>query len=327
MKLLVTGGAGYIGSHFCKTAAAEGHEVITYDNLSTGHKDFVKWGEFIEGELSDSKKIQDVLTSQNIDAVVHFAAKAIIAESNKHPDMYYENNVEGTRSLLWAMSMAGTDKILFSSSCTTYGITDEAFISEDHIQAPINPYGDTKKACEEMVIDFQDSFPGKEAGILRYFNVVGCDPEGELWEWHDPETHIVPNMIRAGLENRPVMIFGDDYDTRDGTCVRDFIDVNDLAKIHLKALDQLNTENVFISNIGLGRGYSLYDLKTIIEDVLELKVKHEVVGRRQGDPPRLVADCQFFKSWYSEELSDLKASLKNIKDTGLAEKFLPVELR
>ena len=315
MNILVTGGAGYIGSHFCKYASSQGHQVVTFDNLSTGHREFVKFGPLEEGDLSDSNRIQEVLNKYEIEAVVHFAAKAIIAESFVEKNLYWENNVEGTRSLLWAMSMAGVSKILFSSSCTTYGVSDAPYLSEEHPQNPINPYGETKKACEEMVIDFQEGLPGAKAGILRYFNVIGCEEDGSLWENHEPETHLIPNLLKAANKGEVVSIFGDQYNTRDGTCVRDYIDVRDLAEIHLAALDQIEEQNMFISNIGLGRGYSILEIKDIMEDLLEVSIESQIEEAREGDPPRLVADVQFFKSWYSRDLRSVREGIMSMKQS------------
>lgn len=312
MRLLVTGGAGYIGSHFCKLANSLGHDVFIYDNLSTGHFEFTKFGKFIEGDIRDSDLLTLALLEYKIEAVVHFAGKAIVSESVRDPDSYWEMNSEGTRKLLWAMTQAAVHTLIFSSSCSVYGASETPYLSEDSPTLPVNPYGESKLDAEEMVLEFAKSFSESKVAILRYFNVVGCDPEGEVFEKHSPETHLVPNILTALFREEIFTICGRDYPTRDGTCVRDFIDVNDLVKVHLAALKKLESEPLLISNVGCGRGYSVEDVIILAERLSgkELRVKDE--PRRPGDPPRLVADHKFFMSWYKDPLLTLEQSLKTL---------------
>ena len=289
--VFVTGGAGYVGSHCAKAFAAAGWTVITYDNLSRGHRDLVKWGELIEGDILDQALLSETLTRVQPDAVAHFAAFAYVAESMADPAMYYRNNVGGTMNLLDAMQSANVGQMVFSSSCATYGISDD-LITEDTPQNPINPYGETKKICERMIRDY-GAANGLRSVILRYFNAAGCDPDGDTGERHDPEPHVIPLAIRGAMDGTFTFnILGGDYDTPDGTCVRDYVHVSDLADAHARALDYLSRggeSEVF--NLGTGRGYSVLELADAVSRVAGKPVPRVIADRRPGDPPRLVASA------------------------------------
>lgn len=311
MKLFVTGGAGYIGSHFCQLASKAGHSVVVYDNLSTGHRRFAKFGPLIVGDLRDTDTLIGALNSCSFDFVVHFAGKALVRESTEAPDIYYDNNTFGTLSLLRAMKCSRVKKILFSSSCATYG-THSKPIKETDTQRPINPYGFSKKQCEEMIFDFCKSF-GFQAGVLRYFNVIGQSDDNSLYEDHNPEPHILPNILLAEIEKRPLTLFGSSQPTPDGTCVRDYIDVRDLAQVHLDALEQINESQLFISNVGRGIGTSLLELISAYEKVFETKIEKQFQDAHPGDPASLVASSDFFKSWYNKQLFTIEESIHSLK--------------
>lgn len=291
LRILVTGGAGYIGSHTSKLLRGCGFEPIVVDNLSTGHREAVKWGPLIEDDLSSSVAIQEVLTKQRIDAVVHFAASAYVGESMSDPRKYFRNNVVSTLNLLEGMLGAGVKTIVFSSSCAIYGIPEKVPIGEEQPQHPVNPYGESKLFMERAL-----GWYGKAYGFswmaLRYFNAAGADPEGELGEWHKPETHLIPLLMRAALdEGQPVEIYGTDYPTPDGTAVRDYIHVTDLAEAHLLALRQLlGGGGSGALNLGTGRGYSVREVVRAVEEASGRRVRTRLAGRRAGDPPALVAD-------------------------------------
>ena len=290
--IFVTGGAGYVGSHCAKAFSNAGWTVVTYDNLSRGHKDLVKWGELIEGDILDTDHLTEALKQTQPDAVAHFAALAYVAESISSPEIYYRNNVAGTMSLLDAMRSSDVGRLLFSSSCATYGMSDE-LITEDTPQRPINPYGQSKLICEQMIQDYGAAH-GLKSAILRYFNAAGCDPDGETGERHDPEPHVIPLAIRGAMDGTFTFnILGGDYDTPDGTCVRDYVHVSDLADAHWRALDYLFTydqSNVF--NLGTGRGYSVMELADAVSRVAGKPVPRVIAGRRPGDPPSLVASAE-----------------------------------
>ncbi|MHA7899151.1 MAG: UDP-glucose 4-epimerase GalE [Henriciella sp.] len=310
--VFVTGGAGYVGSHCAKAFAESGWTVVTYDNLSRGHRDLVKWGDLIEGDLLDEARLSEALMQVKPDAVAHFAAFAYVGESMAAPEMYYRNNVRGTMNLLDAMRMAKVGQLVFSSSCATYGISNE-LITEDTPQNPINPYGETKLICEKMIRDYGSAHDLRSV-MLRYFNAAGCDPEGETGERHDPEPHVIPLAIRGAMDGTFTFnIFGGDYDTPDGTCVRDYIHVSDLADAHAKALDYLargGETDVF--NLGTGRGYSVKELADAVSLVAGKDVPRIIADRRPGDPPRLVASPQKARDvlgWQPRH-SDLETILK-----------------
>lgn len=289
--VFVTGGAGYVGSHCAKAFSQAGWTVVTYDDLSRGHRDLVKWGELIEGDILDSTRLGETIQRVKPDAVAHFAAKAYVAESMAQPEMYYRNNVTGTMNLLDAMVAGGVESLVFSSSCATYGVSD-ALISEDTPQNPINPYGETKKICEHMIRDYGQAH-GIRSVILRYFNAAGCDPEGETGERHDPEPHVIPLAIRGAMDGTFTFnILGGDYDTPDGTCVRDYVHVTDLADAHARALKYLSGGGASeILNLGTGQGSSVMQLADAVSRVAGKDVPRIIADRRPGDPPSLVASA------------------------------------
>ncbi|MBW6418514.1 UDP-glucose 4-epimerase GalE [Celeribacter sp. PS-C1] len=289
-SILVTGGAGYIGSHACKALAQAGFRPVVYDDLSRGHADAVKWGPLIEGELHDTVLLRETFRRENIQAVIHFAALAYVGESTHEPGRYYDNNVGGMISLLAAMREEGVDKIVFSSSCATYGTPEVQPITEDMPQAPINPYGRTKLICEWMLQD-EGQATGLHHVALRYFNAAGADPEGELGERHDPETHLLPLALMAATGKGKLSVMGTDYPTPDGTCIRDYIHVTDLARAHVLALGHLLEGGESLAlNLGTGEGQSVRDVIASVERVTGHKVAYHDAPRRAGDPPELRAD-------------------------------------
>jgi UDP-glucose-4-epimerase GalE len=290
LHVLVTGGAGYIGSHTCKLLHKEGYTPVVFDNLSTGDRNLAKWGVFIHGDILRTAAVIDAIKEYEPVAVIHFAASAYVGESVVDPSKYYRNNVGGTLSLLEAMRITGLEKIIFSSTCATYGEPEEMPIRETCRQEPINPYGRSKLMIEKMLADFENAYSIKHVA-LRYFNAAGADPEGDIGENHDPETHIIPLILNAASTGKEFKVFGNDYDTFDGTCVRDYIHVNDLASAHVKALNYLlsNMESDQF-NLGNGQGYSV---NQIIESVKKATGKNfpvKIENRRPGDPPVLIGD-------------------------------------
>jgi len=292
VSILIVGGAGYIGSQTAKRVAQAGLEPVVFDNLVHGHKWAVKWGPFVEGDLADGALIKDVLEQYAVTAVVHFAAYAYVGESVVHPRKYFRNNVAGTLNLLDAMLDAGVRDIVFSSTCATYGVPRNVPIGEDHPQAPVNPYGETKLAIERALHWYQRAYPIRFAA-LRYFNAAGADPDGEIGEDHDPETHLIPLAIEAALGGKALDIYGTDYPTADGTAIRDYIHVQDLADAHVSALARLRAGATNLClNLGTGRGHSVREVIAAVEKVSGKKVPAREVGRRAGDPPELVADAR-----------------------------------
>jgi len=289
--VIVTGGAGFVGSHACKALAAAGYLPVTVDNLSTGHADAVKWGPLERVDVRDRAGVEAVLRRHGAQAVMHFAAFAVVAESVAHPDRYHDNNVGGLIALLAAMKAAGVGRLVFSSSCATYGVPAALPIREDSPQAPINPYGRTKLMGEWMIRD-QAAAHGLRFAILRYFNAAGADPEGELSERHDPETRLIPLALMAAAGTHPPLkVLGTDYDTADGTCIRDYIHVTDLADAHLRALRHLEAGGAeLVLNLGTGQGRSIRDVCAAVARVTGRAVPVEDAPRRPGDPPELVAD-------------------------------------
>ncbi|HWB82797.1 MAG TPA: UDP-glucose 4-epimerase GalE [Bryobacteraceae bacterium] len=292
MNVLVTGGAGYIGSHTAKHLAVSGHQPIVLDNLSKGHRWAVRWGPLIEGDLADRDLLAHVFRAHSINAVIHFAAVAYVGESMKLPADYFRNNVVNTLNLLDSMRESGVNALVFSSSCATYGAPRKIPIPDDHPQQPVNPYGESKYMVERML-----HWHGKAYGLrwssLRYFNAAGADPGAEIGELHQPETHVIPRAIAAALGDLPEMeIFGVDYDTPDGTAVRDYIHVTDLATAHLLALERIQRqESSGAMNLGTGRGYSVREVIAMVERVGQRRVPVRECPRRPGDPPVLVADA------------------------------------
>ena len=289
--VLVTGGAGYIGSHACKALAAAGYTPVTYDNLSRGHRHAVRWGPLVEGDIADRRAVTAALKAHRISSVMHFAALAYVGESGTDPALYYSNNVSGTLSLLDAMRELEVNRIVFSSSCATYGLPDSVPIRETMAQLPVNPYGETKLAIERVLHWYGPAY-GLRSVALRYFNAAGCDRAGEIGEEHDPETHLIPLVLRAALGSAPpVQIFGTDYATPDGTAVRDYIHVDDLAAAHVRALQYLAAggESTAV-NLATGNGYSVRDFIAAVTKAVGHEVPQREAPRRAGDPPALVAD-------------------------------------
>ena len=290
MQILVTGGAGYIGSHTAKLLASAGHQPIVFDDMSQGHDWAVKWGPLERGSLADPVRLREVLTSRRIDAVVHFAANALVGESMTDPGKYFRNNTVGTLNLLEAMREAGVGTIVFSSTCATYGNPVRVPLEESHPQAPVNPYGESKLMVEKL-LEWYGRIHGLRWMALRYFNAAGADPDGEIGEDHDPETHLIPLVIGAAQGTRPpVQIYGTDYATPDGTAVRDYIHVTDLADAHLRALDRLAAGTASQAlNLGTGRGHSVREVVQTVARVSGRAVPAVESPRRAGDPPELVA--------------------------------------
>jgi len=290
-KVLVTGGAGFIGSHTAKLLNAAGIEPVVYDNLSTGNISAVRWGPFVHGDILDTAQLTRALMAYQPEAVIHFAGAAYVGESVDDPSKYYRNNVSGTSSLLDACRFAKVDRVIFSSSCAVYGVPSTLPIKETTARKPINPYGHSKLIGEQMLEDYASAY-GVRYVALRYFNACGADPDGELGEWHSPETHLIPKALMAAMRLAPSLpIFGDDYDTADGTCIRDFIHVLDLARAHVMALDHLNRGGDSLAvNIGTGKGSSIRDILGTIGRITGRQVPIEMYPRRPGDPPSLYAD-------------------------------------
>jgi UDP-arabinose 4-epimerase len=290
--VLVTGGAGFIGSHTCKALAAHGFLPIAFDDLSRGHADFVRWGPLVEGDILDLAALNMAFERHRPDAVIHFAALAYVGESLARPLAYYRVNVAGLVNVVETMLRHGTDTIVFSSSCATYGIPDSLPITERTPQRPINPYGRSKLAGEQILTDVRTS-EGLRVAILRYFNAAGADPEGDLAERHEPETHLIPLAIDAATgQGPPLQIFGTDYPTADGTCERDFIHVSDLAAAHVAALCYLNAGKPSLTlNLGTGKATSIRNVIRSVERVTGHAVPIVQAARRPGDPPVLVADA------------------------------------
>jgi UDP-arabinose 4-epimerase len=291
--ILVTGGAGYIGSHTCKALSADDQVCVTFDNLSRGHADQVKWGPLFAGDIRDVSALDQAFKEYRPEAVIHFAALAYVGESFETPLAYYQNNVSGIINVLDAMVRNNTRKILFSSSCATYGIPETVPVSENAAQRPISPYGRSKLLCEQILKDATSSH-GLHFGILRYFNACGADPDGSLAERHSPETHLIPLAIDAATGKGPrLQIFGADYPTTDGTCERDYIHVSDLATAHVAALRYIGkTDHSIELNIGSGRAHSVRQVLSTVERVVGKPVPIEWGPRRLGDPPSLFADTR-----------------------------------
>ncbi len=292
MKILVTGGAGYIGSHFVKYLIRKGEEVVVFDNLSRGHKEAIYTGAKFENvDILNPSALKAALEKHEIDACVHFAAFAYVGESVEKPEIYYTNNVVGSLNLIKAVKDAGIKKFVFSSTCSVYGNDVEIPISESQPTNPINPYAQTKLVIEKILADFENAY-GLKYAALRYFNAAGADEEGELGESHDPEPHLIPLILQTALGKREkIFVFGEDYPTPDGSCIRDYIHVQDLASAHYRALEYLNEkENSLIVNLGTGKGYSVKEVIDVAREITGQKIPAEVTGRRPGDPPALVAD-------------------------------------
>jgi UDP-glucose 4-epimerase len=290
MRVLVTGGAGYVGSHTAKLLAEKGHHVVVIDNLAEGHRLAVGRLPIIVADLLDRERLVSVMEENEIEAVIHFAALAYVGVSVHEPAKYYQGNVVATLSLLDAMRAAKVNRIVFSSTCATYGIPQRVPISEDHPQAPINPYGFTKLVIERALADYSRAY-GLGYAALRYFNASGAAADGTIGEDHDPETHLIPLVLQVALGQREhVEVFGTDYPTPDGTCVRDYIHVDDLATAHLAALEKLEPRMELKLNLGTGHGASVKEVVDVCRAVTGHAIPTREVGRREGDPPALVAD-------------------------------------
>ncbi|MCI5165648.1 MAG: UDP-glucose 4-epimerase GalE [Candidatus Electrothrix sp. GM3_4] len=298
-KILVTGGAGYIGSHTCKLLVQRGYLPITYDNLVYGHTWAVQWGPFIQGDIRDTRKLEEVFAEYQPEAVIHFAAFAYVGESVQQPEKYYQNNVAGTLALLEVMRRFGCSQFIFSSTCATYGNPQALPLTEEHPQQPINPYGRSKLMIEQILADYNTAYGHKFSSIaLRYFNAAGADMDGDIGEDHNPETHLIPLTILAALEKAAlrkqptIEIFGTDYDTPDGTAIRDYIHVADLADAHVRALELLQAEKKSrVFNLGTGTGTSVQSIVQTVEELSGHKVPVKYGPRRPGDPPALIASA------------------------------------
>ena len=312
-SILVTGAAGYIGSHTCKALAQAGFTPVTLDNLVHGHRWAVKWGPFIEGDLGDRELLQQVISEHSIQGVIHFAAYAYVGESMHEPGRYFENNVSKTMNLLEVMRDTGIEPIVFSSSCATYGMPESLPIDESHPQRPVNPYGESKLFVERA-LHWYGVAHGFRSAALRYFNAAGADPAAEIGEDHEPETHLIPLLIQSALGQRQFAeIFGTDYPTPDGTAVRDYIHVSDLATAHVAALSMLlRGGGNMVLNLGTGDGYSVRQVIAAVERISGRRVPYVESGRRAGDPPELVADARHANSVlnWMPEYSDLNTIIE-----------------
>lgn len=297
MKVLVVGGAGYIGSHMVKMLLGAGHEVITLDNLSNGHRDAVLGGTFIEGDLADTSCLAQLFEQHRPEAVMHFASYIQVGESVRKPDIYYQNNVSNTLNLLDAMLKFDVKKFIFSSTAAVFGEPDYVPIDEKHPHRPMNPYGRSKWIMEQILADYDQAFDFRSV-CLRYFNAAGADPEGQLGERHDPETHLIPLVLQVASGRRAdIQVFGSDYDTPDGTCVRDYIHITDLCSAHLAALEYLNKGGESDRfNLGNGVGFSVQEIIDTARKVSGNEITVVTAARRDGDPARLVADSKRAKS-------------------------------
>ncbi|MGE4558398.1 MAG: UDP-glucose 4-epimerase GalE [Desulfovibrionaceae bacterium] len=298
--VLITGGAGYIGSHANAALARAGFDTVVYDNLSYGHRDLAQWGAFVQGDILDAASLDRIFEQRRIDAVMHFAAYTYVGESVADPAKYYDNNVAGALCLLDAMRRHGVENIIFSSTCAVYGLPQGdpgALLTEEHPKQPINPYGRTKLIIEQAMEDFGRAY-GLRSVILRYFNAAGADPQARVGERHIPETHLIPLVLCAASDPaRTLKVFGDDYDTPDGSCVRDYIHVADLADAHVLALKHLldgGASEAF--NLGNGLGYSVFDVLDCAEGVSKRPINKTIQERRPGDSPYLVGSAQRIRS-------------------------------
>ncbi len=287
--ILVCGGAGYIGAHMAKWLAQAGHQVSVLDNLSTGHREAVRWGEFIEADVLDADALGHAFKGRRFDAVMHFCAFSLVGESVKDPHAYYRNNVGGSLNLIGAMRAAGVEKLVFSSTAAVYGMPEKSPIDESQPIQPINPYGASKMMVERMLTDAAAAY-GLRSVSLRYFNAAGADPSGEIGESHHPETHLIPNVLKAALDGSVVNIFGDDYQTPDGTCIRDYVHINDLAQAHMQAMDHMDKHpGAHRFNLGSDSGYSVMQVVEAARRITGKEITCKIGPRRAGDPPSLVA--------------------------------------
>lgn len=287
--VLICGGGGYVGAHAAKRLAEEGHRVTVFDNLSTGHRAAVAWGDLLIGDLLDPASLQRVFSGDHIDAVMHFAALSLVSESVRDPYAYYRNNVIGTFNLLNAMRAAEVRRLVFSSTAAVYGMPQKSPVDESQRLAPINPYGASKAIVERALADAAIAY-GLRSVALRYFNAAGADPAAQIGESHTPETHLIPNVLKAAMNGSQVSIFGDDYATPDGTCVRDYVHVNDLAQAHVLALDHLAVQSgAHVFNLGNSSGFSVLQVVEAARRVTGRQIQTAHAPRRAGDPDILVA--------------------------------------
>jgi UDP-glucose-4-epimerase GalE len=323
MKVLVTGGAGYVGSHALRALKRSGHDVVVYDNLCTGYRQLAKDFELVVGDLSDRARLEPAL--RGMDAVMHFAAHAYVGESVENPRKYFRNNVDAALALLNASIDAGVRTFVFSSTCAVYGIPSRVPIPEDTVRDPVNPYGVTKLLFERALEAYDRAYQLRFAA-LRYFNAAGADPAENIGELHDPETHLIPLALAAAAGTRSgIDIYGEDYPTSDGTCIRDYIHVNDLAEAHVRAMEYLASGGESVAlNLGTGRGYSVKEVLAEVEKVTGRTLKRRTTPRRPGDPPALVADpsrAQQKLNWCAQR------SLNDIVDTAWKWMLMSNELR
>ena len=291
MKALVTGGAGYIGSHTVRRLMREGHEPVVYDNLSEGHRGAIGDCPLVQGDIADRQRLTSTLSEARVDAVIHFAAHCSVGESVKDPAKYYRNNVVNGLVLLDAMIEAGVQRLVFSSSAAVYGIPSQTPIDEDHPKNPVNPYGRTKLHFEESLAEYAAAY-GLAAVSLRYFNAAGASPQADIGEDHCPETHLIPLVLQTALGQRDhIDIYGTDYDTPDGTCVRDYIHVDDLADAHIRAMDSARPGQAIAFNMGNGQGYSVREVIEKARQITGKQIPSRQAPRRAGDPPLLVASA------------------------------------
>jgi UDP-glucose 4-epimerase len=324
--ILIVGGAGYIGSHTNKLLNRSGYRTVIFDNLRSGHREFVKWGAFVRGDLADKDQIRRCFQTHPIEAVMHFSALACVGESVAQPGLYYQNNVVNTINLLEVMREFDVAQFIFSSSAATYGMPQQIPIPEDHPLQPINPYGRTKVMVEQILADYDHAFGVRHVN-LRYFNAAGADPDGELGERHEPETHLIPIVMAAALGMRDsVSLFGTDYPTRDGTCIRDYIHVNDLAQAHLQALEYLRAQNRSASfNLGNATGYSVREVMEKVREISKRDFKVVEVPRRPGDPAILVSSSQKARDLlgWQPQFADLEVIIRTAWDWHCAESMKP----
>ena len=324
MHLLVCGGAGYVGSHVAKVLDARGHRVTVLDNLSTGHEQAVRWGPLVRADLLDAPSLEAAFQGQHYDAVLHFCARSLVGESMSAPYDYYENNVVGTLNLLRVMRRHAVDRIVFSSTAAVFGDPVSALIDEDHPKAPINPYGASKLMVERILADAAQAY-GLRSVCLRYFNAAGASAADGIGESHEPETHLIPNLLRALINPAaPLKVFGQDYPTPDGTCVRDYVHVLDLADAHVRALDYMtDAPGAHAFNLGNGTGFSVMQVIRAAEQVTGLPVPFEAAPRRAGDPPVLVAASQRAREvlGWAPTYTDIEAVLRSAWDWHRAPAF------
>lgn len=324
--ILVTGGAGYIGSHMAKMLKADGHKVIVFDNLGRGNADAALDAELVVGDIRDPSELAPVFEANNIDAVMHFAAFAYVGESVHHPDIYYRNNVGGTLSLIDTMRSYNVNRLVFSSTCATYGVPESLPITEATPQQPINPYGQSKLMVEQILKDYGHAYDFRSIA-LRYFNAAGCAADGSLGERHDPETHLLPLILFEALRvqaggdpsESKLNVFGSDFDTRDGTCIRDYIHVNDLCSAHTAAFNRmLETPELGAEqfNLGVNKGYTVLEVIDACKKITGVDIQFNLSDRRDGDPPELVANAAaaMNKLKWSPAYPDIEQSLQHAWD-------------